>query len=215
MTEEFKQHNTYGFNDVDWELLRSRGINGRGDEDIWSSIREPDLVIVDSTLGENQFGPPGLGLKAGDVLVIELDNGSAVERKIAAITDQFAISAIFTNIDIAESDFNTTQRNLHMLRVGEDVDVKTVSDGLRRSLFTYGFITIEVKALVAEILSFQNSFFDLFNAYLSLGLIIGIVGLGIVTLRSVYERRHEIGMMRAIGFKRRAVLASFLEKQRS
>ncbi len=210
VTEEFKQFNTYGFNDVDWELLRSRDINGRDDEDVWSSLREPDLVIVDSTLGENQFGPPGLGLKAGDVLVIELDNGSAVERKIAAITDQFAISAIFTNTDIAERDYNTTQRNLHMLQVSDDVDVKTVSDGLRRSLFSYGFITIEVKALVAEILSFQNSFFDLFNAYLSLGLIIGIVGLGIVTLRSVYERRHEIGMMRAIGFKRRAVLASFL-----
>ena len=47
-------------------------------------------------------------------------------------------------------------------------------------------------------------------AYLSLGLTIGIVGLGIVTLRAVYERRHEIGMMRAIGFKRRAVVLVFL-----
>jgi putative ABC transport system permease protein len=97
-----------------------------------------------------------------------------------------------------------------MIQVAEGSDIGDVSDGLRKSLITYGFITIEIKEVVREILSIQNSFFDLFNSYLSLGLIIGIVGLSIVTLRSVYERRHEIGMMRAIGFKRRAVLVSFL-----
>jgi ABC-type antimicrobial peptide transport system permease subunit len=210
VTEEFKSYNTYGFNDVDWDLLEERGITGREDEDVWSILKESDLIIVDSTIGENQFGPPGLGRKAGDVLKIEIENGTSVERRIAAITDQFAISGIFTNPDIAARDYNTTQKNLHMIRVKDEGDIGLISDGLRRSLISYGFITIEVKEFVREILSFQNSFFDLFNAYLSLGLIIGIVGLGIVTLRSVYERRHEIGMMRAIGFKRRAVLVSFL-----
>jgi putative ABC transport system permease protein len=97
-----------------------------------------------------------------------------------------------------------------MIKVVEGSSVSQTSDGLRRSLIEYGFFTFEVKKVVKEVLTFQRSFFDLFNAYLSLGLIIGIVGLGVVTLRSVYERRHEIGMMRAIGFKRRAVLISFL-----
>jgi putative ABC transport system permease protein len=210
VTEEFKSSNTYGFNDVDWDLLRERGISGRRDVDVWSILREEDLIIVDSTLGENQFGPPGLGRKAGDVLTIELDNGTSVRKRIAAITDQFAITGIFTNLDLSGKVYNTTLRNLHMIRVREGGDIDSISDGLRRSLISYGFITIEVREFVREILSFQNSFFDLFNTYLSLGLIIGIVGLGIVTLRSVYERRHEIGMMRAIGFKRRAVLVSFL-----
>ncbi len=210
VTDDFKGFNTYGFNDVDWDLLEERGINGREDKDVWSILKEPDLVIVDSTLGENQFGPPGLGRKPGDVLSIILENGTLVEKKIAAITDQFAIRAIFTNSDIAASEYNTTQSTLHLIELEEGNDPEEVSDGLRRSLIDFGFITIDVREFVKEILKFQNSFFDLFNAYLSLGLIIGIVGLGIVTLRSVYERRHEIGMMRAIGFKKRAVLASFL-----
>ncbi len=210
VTDEFKIHNTYGFNDVDWDLLESRGITGREDEDVWSILKEPDLIIVDSSIGENQFGPPGLGREAGDVLKIELENGTSVEKRIAAITDQFVLTGIFTNTDLAADIYNTTQKNLHMIQVAEGSDIGDVSDGLRKSLITYGFITIEIKEVVREILSIQNSFFDLFNSYLSLGLIIGIVGLSIVTLRSVYERRHEIGMMRAIGFKRRAVLVSFL-----
>jgi putative ABC transport system permease protein len=210
VTKEFTDFNTYGFSDVDWKLLEERGVVGREDEDVWSILSESDLVIVDSTIGENQFGPPGLGRKAGDTIEIILDNGTLVQKTIAAITDQFAIQAVFTSMDLAESDYNTTQRTLHMIEVNEGGDIGEVSDGLRRSLIDFGFITIDVKEFVREILTFQNSFFDLFNAYLSLGLIIGIVGLGIVTLRSVYERRHEIGMMRAIGFKRRSVLVSFL-----
>lgn len=210
VNEDFTGFNTYGFNDVDWDLMEERGITGRDDEDVWSALRFPDLVIVDSTIGENQFGPPGLGKKAGNTIKINLENGSIVEKTIVAITDQFAIQAVFTTEEIAASDYNTTLSNLHMIKLNSGADPVRVSEDLRRSLIDYGFITIDVKGLVKDILTFQNSFFDLFNAYLSLGLIIGIVGLGIVTLRSVYERRHEIGMMRAIGFKRWSVLISFL-----
>ena len=56
----------------------------------------------------------------------------------------------------------------------------------------------------------MNQFFYLFDAFMALGLIIGIAGLGIITVRSVHERRQEIGMMRAIGFKKRMVLSSFV-----
>jgi len=210
VTDEFKSFNTYGFNDVAWDELEERGIEGRSDIDVWNSLSNTDLVIVDSTMGESSFGPPGLGKRAGDTIKIDLENGITVSKMIVAITDQFAIQAIFTNEDVAETEYNTTMKTLHMIKINDGQSVSDVSDGLRRSLIEFGFFTFEVKKVVKEVLTFQRSFFDLFNAYLSMGLIIGIVGLGIVTLRSVFERRHEIGMMRAIGFKRRAVLISFL-----
>jgi putative ABC transport system permease protein len=210
VTSEFRRYNTYGFSDVDWDLLRSRGITGRSDEDVWRAVDQPDLVIVDSSLGENSFGPPGLGMEAGDPITIILQNGTRLERTIAAITDQFAIQAVFTNGTTAARDYNVTLKRLHMFDVAEGEDLNEVSNGLRRALKDFGLYTIVIKEVVSEILRLQNGFFNLFNAYLSLGLTIGIVGLGIVTLRAVYERRHEIGMMRAIGFKRRAVVLVFL-----
>jgi putative ABC transport system permease protein len=56
----------------------------------------------------------------------------------------------------------------------------------------------------------QNMFFDLFNAYLGLGLIVGIAALGIITLRAVHERRQQVGMLRALGFTRAMARRVFL-----
>ncbi|HLN44320.1 MAG TPA: FtsX-like permease family protein [Candidatus Sulfotelmatobacter sp.] len=46
--------------------------------------------------------------------------------------------------------------------------------------------------------------------YVSFGLIIGAVGMGVISVRNVAERKREIGMMRAIGFPRSQVMISVL-----
>jgi len=50
----------------------------------------------------------------------------------------------------------------------------------------------------------------LLEGFMALGLVVGIAALGVVATRSVVERRQQIGMLRAIGFKRRMVQAGFL-----
>ena len=45
---------------------------------------------------------------------------------------------------------------------------------------------------------------------MGLGLLVGIAALGVVSFRSVVERRQQIGMLRAIGYQRNMVSASFL-----
>lgn len=50
----------------------------------------------------------------------------------------------------------------------------------------------------------------LIEGFLALGLVVGIAALGVVTARSVVERRPQIGVLRAIGFQRRTVQASLL-----
>jgi putative ABC transport system permease protein len=208
--DSFMRYTTYGFTSVDWDLLESKGVTGRSDNDVWEALRLPDIVIVDGFFGTNEFGPPGLGMEVGDTIAITTRNGTMMNKTIMAITDQFAIQSIFVDEHTASSEFNITEKKVHLLKVRPGSDAGEISEGMRRALVRYGFFTIVIKDLIKRVLSFQNNIFDLFNAYLSLGLVIGIVGLGVVTLRSVYERRHEIGMLRAIGFKKRAVVATFL-----
>ena len=50
----------------------------------------------------------------------------------------------------------------------------------------------------------------IFEGYLALGLIVGIAGIGVVTVRSVSERRRTIGVLRALGYRRKMVTATFL-----
>jgi hypothetical protein len=46
--------------------------------------------------------------------------------------------------------------------------------------------------------------------YVTFGLVIGAVGMGVISVRNVSERKREIGMMRAIGFPRTQVILSVL-----
>ena len=62
---------------------------------------------------------------------------------------------------------------------------------------------ILVQSLVIAILG-------IFEGYLALGLIVGIAGIGVVTVRSVSERRRTIGVLRALGYRRKMVTATFL-----
>ncbi len=55
-----------------------------------------------------------------------------------------------------------------------------------------------------------NAFLRLFQVYMGLGLITGTIAVGIIAFRSVVERRHSIGIMRAIGSSISTVRAWFL-----
>ncbi len=56
----------------------------------------------------------------------------------------------------------------------------------------------------------SNAFMLVFQGFMGLGLIVGIAALGVVASRAVVERRQQIGMLRAIGYKRGMVALSFL-----
>jgi ABC-type antimicrobial peptide transport system permease subunit len=49
----------------------------------------------------------------------------------------------------------------------------------------------------------QNTYLGTFQILGGLGLLLGSAGLGIVVLRNVLERRGELGLLTAVGFRRR------------
>ena len=50
----------------------------------------------------------------------------------------------------------------------------------------------------------------LIQGFMGLGLLVGVAALGVISARSVVERRQHIGVLRAVGFRQRMVQASFL-----
>ncbi|GAG27501.1 unnamed protein product, partial [marine sediment metagenome] len=51
----------------------------------------------------------------------------------------------------------------------------------------------------------QNTYLAIFQALGGLGLLLGSVGLGVVVMRNVLERRSELALLRAVGFGRGAL----------
>ncbi len=69
-------------------------------------------------------------------------------------------------------------------------------------------------AITADMLAQQISgiltLLNLLTGFLALGLVVGIAGLGVISTRAVVERWQQIGMLRALGFRRALVQRSFL-----
>ncbi|MHA2245719.1 MAG: FtsX-like permease family protein [Candidatus Hodarchaeales archaeon] len=63
---------------------------------------------------------------------------------------------------------------------------------------------------VKDNLQMMTQMTSFLQIYVSFGLVIGAVGMGVISIRNVAERRREIGMMRAIGFDRKSVIFSVL-----
>jgi ABC-type antimicrobial peptide transport system permease subunit len=81
--------------------------------------------------------------------------------------------------------------------------VADVSAALSRGLSDLG---LELTPAVERMNAFnavQNTYLSTFQVLGGLGLLLGSAGLGVVVLRNVLERRGELGLMIAIGFRRR------------
>jgi ABC-type antimicrobial peptide transport system permease subunit len=63
-----------------------------------------------------------------------------------------------------------------------------------------GFDVVSARDQLAQFLAVQNTYLSTFQSLGALGLLLGTIGLAVVQLRSVLERRGELALMRAGGF---------------
>lgn len=78
-----------------------------------------------------------------------------------------------------------------------------VEQTLEAALGDYGFDSQSTAARLAGFLAVQNTYLSTFQSLGGLGLLLGTFGLATVQLRNVFERRGELALMRAAGFRRK------------
>jgi putative ABC transport system permease protein len=100
----------------------------------------------------------------------------------------------------------TTQ--LFVLRAG--VDPKATAAKLESAFLANGMQADSMKKLLADAVGASLTFDRLIMGFMGLGLIVGVAALGVITARAVVERRQQIGVLRAIGFRRGMVQLSFI-----
>jgi putative ABC transport system permease protein len=81
------------------------------------------------------------------------------------------------------------------------VDQKQVQQALQLSLGDFGFIAEPALDRLADYLIVQNTYLTTFQSLGGLGLLLGTFGLATVQLRNVLERRSELALMRATGWR--------------
>jgi len=94
--------------------------------------------------------------------------------------------------------------------VAEGADAQTVARELERAFLSSGLDATIMAESFAAGQSVTRGILQLFQGFMALGLLVGIAALGVISSRTVVERRQQVGMLRAIGYQARMVAFSFL-----
>ncbi|MFH0816325.1 MAG: FtsX-like permease family protein [Methanobacteriota archaeon] len=211
--DHFIQNNGFEFSEFD-------EANYSTPADVWAAVSTLNGTNV--VYGGMSFGGGGGGFGGGEApasvglgTVISITTNYGVKNfTVIGILDEMIITGIFTTKENAAAYFggpHTFVGNvLFLFDVKDGLDVQEVTFNLEKDYRGLGMNTINLRDNVETMLNLINSIFLLFQIFLGLGLVVGIAGLGIIAIRSVVERRREIGIMRAIGFEKRKILASFV-----
>ena len=81
-------------------------------------------------------------------------------------------------------------------------DPQATEEELSFALEDYGLELTPATRRLAEFSQVQNTYLDIFQALGGLALLLGSVGLGVVVLRNVLERRGELALLQAVGFRK-------------
>jgi ABC-type lipoprotein release transport system permease subunit len=85
-----------------------------------------------------------------------------------------------------------------------------IESSLENALVDFGADAKSTAARVAEFHRVENTYLSTFQTLGGLGLLLGTLGLGAVLMRNVLERRRELALLQALGYRRIHVLAMVL-----
>src|SRR5207248_8432443 len=83
------------------------------------------------------------------------------------------------------------------------VDARAVAKNVEAAFVANGMQTDAMAKLLDDAVGASLTFQRIILGFMGLGLVIGVAALGVISARSVVERRQQIGVLRAIGFQPR------------
>jgi len=160
-------------------------------------------------------GDPMKSKKLGDTLDYTDEHGNAFKVKFVG---QLADSILQGNLIIPESDFIKRFPGESGYRVflvdAPTAGITKTRGELGSALEDHGFEWIKATERLGQLNAVQNTYLKTFQVLGGLGLLLGSLGLGIVVLRNVQERKSELALLRAVGFEKKSiqhfVLAEYL-----
>jgi putative ABC transport system permease protein len=195
------------------DTLASRSPRYKTDREAWLALaKDPKLAILTFPYNGKGNGVARPRLGAGDTLTLRdpLTGKEVRKEVIGRIEDPGGFPLQVVNGVImgeeARDDFKElpTQQT-YLLNVRPGVNEGALGRELKQTFAETGAQTFLLDDILGRIQRFQNTFVGIVQAFLAFGLVVGVAGLSVISARAVRERRREIGTLRAVGFKGRAI----------
>ena len=173
-----------------------------------SALRTPHSALADEVpaIGDANAIEWAMGKEVGDTIDYVDEQGRAFKvRLVGAVANSILQGSLL--IDEAEfvKRFPGESGYRMFLVDAPSNSVSQVSATLSRALQDVGLELTPAAERLNAFNAVQNTYLGTFQVLGGLGLLLGSAGLGIVVLRNVLERRGELGLLTAVGFRRRAL----------
>jgi putative ABC transport system permease protein len=198
--------------------------------EIWEAVREkPGFAVIDRfavpsrtttsiSIGGPTFKMEGVYLEDETMKPVRLEvrepNSEATfEVTVIGVLEQSAFMGfgLTTSQDTLEKGLNAElPKPTYFIGLAEGVDPAATSAALESAFLKNGLESVDLIQEMRDAMAAQLVFQQLLLGFLTVGLVVGVAALGVISTRAVVERRQQIGMLRALGFQRQMVSWIFL-----
>jgi putative ABC transport system permease protein len=215
--EQFLDTNNFEFMIMATEYGSSR--------EVWQAVKENQgyaVIAADavptrseeaSGLSAQGFNLEGLHRDADSMpdVKVELKETDRPLTLIGVLKPSELSHGVYTSRATLEDHLGlTTRPTTYLFKLADGVDPEATAAAMESEFFTYGMEADSIASLLEKRSAIYFSVLSLLQAFVALGLVVGIAAIGVISIRAVIERRHEIGVLRAIGYRRGTVQLSFI-----
>ncbi len=142
----------------------------------------------------------------GQGIEVETERGETIELRLVGLLRKsvFQSELVISEANLARHFPSRTGASYFLLRTEPDEQDRTMQE-LERTLSGFGFDAVPTAQRLQAFQAVENTYLGTFQTLGGLGLLLGTLGLSVVLLRNLLERRGELATMQAIGFWRRAL----------
>ena len=200
--------------------------------DVWMALQEHvGLAVVDSLVVQRRdnfgfnvmpsdfkvtgfYADEGKPFDPVPVEVLDKQTGEKTRLTIIGVLSDsapFEMSGISSSQSTLAAAFpGRSEPTIHYFTVAPGIDPGAAAQRLESAFITNGLEAESIQKVVQDSVAANKTFNRLIQGFMALGLVVGVAALGVISARAVVERRQQIGVMRAIGFRRTMIQTVFL-----
>jgi putative ABC transport system permease protein len=172
------------------------------DDKPWEDLEKPAADGAIPVIADDQTAQYILNLPVGQTM--EITDASGAKRKlklVATLSNSIFQSELLMGEDHFRELFPQQSGFGVVLAETEPANVLPLQQLLNKELDDYGVSVDTTAARLASYNEIANTYLSTFQVLGSLGLMLGTIGLAVVLVRNVIERKPELALLAAIGFR--------------
>ena len=196
--ELFRKKNAFSFLSVQ---------PGVDKNDPWAALQKPLGPHVLPAYADQTVITWGLQKKTGDTLFYTADNGDTLGLKLMGGLDNSIFQgSLLVSDSLFRIHFPMVAGYKTFVVSGPAASADSIALSMESVFADYGMTAVTTSARLAAFNSVENTYLSVFMLLGALGILIGTLGLGLVLLRNMMERRNELALYLALGYTRRQIM---------